>query len=160
MKRVKIKSERPNPLFELWLEEWKKEAAVRNSTLEHNFSKALASLKKYPLTLNSGKDCIILQHFGTKLCLMLDKKLEEYNAQNTDTINKDDLVCTHCDFNRQHTPEKRYKSQNVLDINYLHEETELAIFDKLNLSAWDLENYAALLTLYKKAQCPYYLGIL
>lgn len=38
--------------------------------------------------------------------------------------------------------------------------TELAIFDKLNLSAWDLENYAALLILYKKAQSPYYLGIL
>nr|XP_034176005.1 crossover junction endonuclease MUS81 [Osmia lignaria] len=158
MKRVKIKSKRPNPLFELWLEEWKKEAAFRNSTLEHNFSKALASLKKYPLPLNSGKDCIILKDFGTKLCLMLDKKLEEYKAQTTDTINKDDLVCTHCDFNRQHTPEKRYKSQNVLDTNYVHEEIELAIFDKLNLSAWDLENYAALLTLYKKTQCPYYSG--
>lgn len=128
MKRVKIKSRRPNPLFELWLKEWKEEASFRNSTLEHHFSKALASLKKYPLPLNSGKDCIILQHFGTKLCLMLDKKLEEYKAQNTDLINKDNLVCTHCEFNEKHTPEKRYKLQNILDTNYLHEEVNTYMF--------------------------------
>lgn len=50
---------------------------LRNSELCGQFTKALDSLKRYPLPLESGKECIILQHFGTKLCLMLDKKLEE-----------------------------------------------------------------------------------
>lgn len=81
MKRVKIVPDRPNRLFEIWLEEWKNEAALRNSELRYHFAKALNSLKKYPLPLESGRECIILQHFGTKLCSMLDKKLEEYRRQ-------------------------------------------------------------------------------
>ncbi|XP_017890439.1 crossover junction endonuclease MUS81 [Ceratina calcarata] len=81
MKRIKLKVKKPNPLFELWLEEWREEAASKNSDLQKQFSKALTSLRKYPLPLKSGRDCIILQHFGTKLCLMLDRKLEEYKAR-------------------------------------------------------------------------------
>lgn len=81
MKRIKIVSDRPNYLFESWLEEWKNEAVLRNSTLQNHFSKALDSLKRYPLPLESGKECIILQHFGAKLCSMLDKKLEEHRRQ-------------------------------------------------------------------------------
>lgn len=69
--------DRPNRLFETWLEEWRNETALRNSDLQHHFAKALDSLKKYPLPLRSGRDCIILQHFGAKLCSMLDRKLEE-----------------------------------------------------------------------------------
>lgn len=81
MKRVKIVPDRPNRLFESWLEEWRNEAVLRNSELHNHFAKALDSLKRYPLPLESGKECIILQHFGTKLCSMLDKKLEEYRRQ-------------------------------------------------------------------------------
>lgn len=81
MKRVKIVPDRPNRLFELWLEEWKDDAAHRNSDLCHHFAKALDSLKKYPLPLESGRECIILRHFGVKLCLMLDRKLKEYKRQ-------------------------------------------------------------------------------
>lgn len=73
--------DRPNRLFEGWLEEWKKEAVLRNSELCHHFAKALDSLRRYPLPLESGKECIILQHFGTKLCAMLDKKLEEHRRR-------------------------------------------------------------------------------
>lgn len=81
MKRVKIVPDRPNRLFEIWLEEWKNEATLQNSELRYHFAKALNSLKKYPLPLESGKECIILQNFGTKLCSMLDKKLEEHRRQ-------------------------------------------------------------------------------
>lgn len=73
--------ERPNRLFEGWLEEWRNEAVLRNSELRDHFTKALDSLRRYPLPLESGKECIILQHFGAKLCSMLDKKLEEHRRQ-------------------------------------------------------------------------------
>ncbi|XP_025160359.1 crossover junction endonuclease MUS81 isoform X2 [Harpegnathos saltator] len=81
MKRIKIVRDKPNRLFETWLEEWKNEAIHRKSDLWKHFAKALDSLKRYPLPLESGRDCIILQHFGTKLCSMLDRKLEEYRKQ-------------------------------------------------------------------------------
>lgn len=81
MKRIKIVLDRPNRLFESWLEEWRNEAVLRNSELQNHFTKALNSLKRYPLPLESGRECIILQHFGTKLCTMLDKKLEEHRRQ-------------------------------------------------------------------------------
>ncbi|KAL0132662.1 hypothetical protein PUN28_000427 [Cardiocondyla obscurior] len=81
MKRIKIVPDRPNHLFESWLKEWRDQAALRNSELHSHFTKALESLRRYPLPLESGKECIILQHFGTKLCTMLDKKLEEYKKQ-------------------------------------------------------------------------------
>lgn len=77
MKRIKVTRIRPNKLFETWLEEWRDDAASRNSELQDHFSNALAALRKYPLPLPSGKDCILLQHFGTKLCAMIDKRLEQ-----------------------------------------------------------------------------------
>lgn len=73
--------DRPNRLFEIWLEEWRNDAMLRNSILGNQLTKALDSLKRYPLPLESGKECIILQYFGTKLCLMLDKKLEEHRRR-------------------------------------------------------------------------------
>lgn len=54
---------------------------LRNSELRSHFAKALNSLRRYPLPLESGRECIILQHFGTKLCSMLDRKLEEHRRQ-------------------------------------------------------------------------------
>ncbi|XP_020284079.1 crossover junction endonuclease MUS81 [Pseudomyrmex gracilis] len=86
MKRVKVVPDRPNRLFETWLEEWENEAARRKSELRYHFAKALSSLRKYPLPLESGRECIILQHFGTKLCSMLDKKLEEYKKQSSKVV--------------------------------------------------------------------------
>ncbi|XP_043510455.1 crossover junction endonuclease MUS81 isoform X3 [Frieseomelitta varia] len=152
MKRIKLKPRNPNPLFEFWLEEWRKEAASRNSDLQYHFSKALAALKKYPLPLKSGKDCIILQHFGTKLCSMLDRKLKEYKAQNNDSTSVND-VCEHCSCNEQSVFKEKYRSQQIIvDADLVSEETELVTFDDLNLSSWNVENYAALLILYKKTQ--------
>lgn len=39
---------------------------------------ALKSLRKYPLPLKTGKECLILENFGTRICLLLDKKLADY----------------------------------------------------------------------------------
>ncbi|XP_014204745.1 crossover junction endonuclease MUS81 isoform X1 [Copidosoma floridanum] len=77
-----------NPLFEAWINEWRQEALARNSPAVHSFRKALASLKQYPLRLETGKDCHILQNFGHKLCGMIDKKLQQYKeVQNLPVIN-------------------------------------------------------------------------
>ncbi|KZC12994.1 Crossover junction endonuclease MUS81 [Dufourea novaeangliae] len=161
MKRVKLKLKRPNPLFEVWLEEWREEAASRNSNLQYNFSEALTSLKKYPLPLKSGKDCIILQHFGTKLCLMLDRKLEKYKAENGNLVGTTDSICLRCNHTQEHVSKRKQKSQHIaINLDRVHERTEPAVFDKLDLSKWNLENYAVLLILYKKAQDPCFPGLI
>lgn len=158
MKRIKLKLKNPNPLFECWLEEWRKEAASRNSDLQYHFSKALAALKKYPLPLKSGKDCIILQHFGKKLCSMLDRKLEEYKAQNSDLINANDYTCEYCSHNEQNIVKRKSKVQTTTNEDFVHQRTELITFNDINLLSWNIENYAVLLILYKKFQDSYYSG--
>ncbi|KAF4517806.1 hypothetical protein B566_EDAN003011 [Ephemera danica] len=84
MKRAKApRKNHPNPLFDQWLKEWREQAKTKdNKYLVHSLTKALESLKQYPVPLQSGRECGILKHFGKKMCLMLDKKLEEYKAQN------------------------------------------------------------------------------
>jgi crossover junction endonuclease MUS81 len=78
-KRVTVKLKKPpNPLFEKWLEEWKNEAVSKGSDLQYCFGRALSSLRKYPLPLKSGRDCGVLDYFGNRLCVMLDRKLAEY----------------------------------------------------------------------------------
>lgn len=77
-----MKLKQPNPLFEKWLTEWKDEAKERDSKMQHCYSKALASLKKYPLPLEHGRDCKILNGFGDRLCQMLDEKLDAHNKEN------------------------------------------------------------------------------
>ncbi|XP_069681048.1 crossover junction endonuclease MUS81 isoform X2 [Periplaneta americana] len=82
-KRVTLKTKKsPNPLFERWLEEWKNEAASKGSDMQYCFGKALKSLRKYPLPLKSGRECGILDCFGNRLCIMLDRKLAEYRKEN------------------------------------------------------------------------------
>ncbi|CAN8000470.1 unnamed protein product, partial [Ixodes hexagonus] len=78
MRRTRKKETDPNPLFTKWLREWKDEAVANNRKTQHVFAKALRSLKKYPLVLQSGKEAKILEFFGDKLCAMLDKKLEQH----------------------------------------------------------------------------------
>jgi crossover junction endonuclease MUS81 len=81
-KRVTVKPKRPNLLFEQWLTEWRDKAKQNESKMQFCFSLALKSLKKYPLPLETGKDCKILNGFGEKLCKMLDDKLMQYKATN------------------------------------------------------------------------------
>ena len=45
-------------------------------------TQALAALKRYPMHLQSGKEAKILDHFGDKICNMLDHKLARYTAVN------------------------------------------------------------------------------
>ncbi|KAB0796242.1 hypothetical protein PPYR_10303 [Photinus pyralis] len=77
--RVTVKLKTPNPLFEQWLIEWRDKAIETNSKMQNCYGKALESLRKYPLPLQSGRDCKLLKGFGEKLCSMLDKKLVEHN---------------------------------------------------------------------------------
>uniref|UniRef100_A0A8C5L327 Crossover junction endonuclease MUS81 n=1 Tax=Jaculus jaculus TaxID=51337 RepID=A0A8C5L327_JACJA len=70
----------PNPLFVRWLTEWRDEAASRGRHTQFVFQKALRSLKRYPLPLRSGKEAKILQHFGDRLCRMLDERLQQHRA--------------------------------------------------------------------------------
>ncbi|OQR69794.1 hypothetical protein BIW11_12049 [Tropilaelaps mercedesae] len=77
-KRVRRVINNPNPLFAQWLREWRDEAAQAGSHAKNTYARALQSLAKFPIPLPSGKDCIILKHFGQKICDMLDKKLAEH----------------------------------------------------------------------------------
>lgn len=76
--RISIKYENPNPLFESWLLEFISQAEKKESKSLYQLRKALSSLKKYPLPLHTGRDCIILEGFGKDICNLLDKKLEEH----------------------------------------------------------------------------------
>ncbi|XP_029813116.1 crossover junction endonuclease MUS81 isoform X1 [Suricata suricatta] len=74
----------PNPLFIRWLTEWRDEAASRGRRTQFVFQKALRSLRRYPLPLRSGKEAKILQHFGDRLCRMLDQRLQQHKASGGD----------------------------------------------------------------------------
>ncbi|XP_026686406.1 crossover junction endonuclease MUS81 [Diaphorina citri] len=82
-KRKKIKMPTPvNDLFIKWLEEWYVETATKGSKVQYAFGKALVSLKRYPLPLKSGKECLVLEHFGPGICTKLDRRLGEYKKEN------------------------------------------------------------------------------
>lgn len=76
-KRIKLSQINPNPLFEKWLMEWIEQAEESNWKKKHSLTKALESLRKYPLMLRSGRDCVILDGFGVGICRMLDEKLKK-----------------------------------------------------------------------------------
>lgn len=84
-----MKLKTPNPLFEKWLTEWRNKAKNENSKMEFCFGTALQSLKKYPLPLETGKDCKILKGFGEKLCRMIDDKLKAYQFEMINNLTDD-----------------------------------------------------------------------
>ncbi|XP_055679275.1 crossover junction endonuclease MUS81 isoform X1 [Lutzomyia longipalpis] len=73
--RMTIKYNNPNPLFKKWLQEWLKHSEENNLGNRSALSKALESLEKYPLPIQSARECIILEGFGPTICEMLEKKL-------------------------------------------------------------------------------------
>lgn len=75
--RIKLTQINPNPLFEKWLLDWIQQAENSSSMKKHSLMKALASLQKYPLMLRTGRDCSILDGFGSGICRMLDEKLKK-----------------------------------------------------------------------------------
>ncbi|XP_050348624.1 crossover junction endonuclease MUS81 [Nymphalis io] len=86
-KRITFKRARPNPLFQDWLEELYEQALQKKSKLGNILKEALDSISKYPLPLQSGAECAILKGFDKRLCLFLDKRLEEYKNLNKVTSN-------------------------------------------------------------------------
>ncbi|CAH8524748.1 unnamed protein product [Schistosoma turkestanicum] len=68
----------PNILFQYWITEAMEKAFIKDAKSYYAYRKALSSLKKYPLLLQSGKECKILEGFGMKLCDYLDEKLHNY----------------------------------------------------------------------------------
>ncbi|XP_050089562.1 crossover junction endonuclease MUS81 [Anopheles aquasalis] len=79
-RRIKAHAKRPNPLFEAWLEEMIGRAEEKNSLGKIALQKALTSLRRYPLPLASGRDCIVLADFGKTICENLERRLKSYLA--------------------------------------------------------------------------------
>lgn len=73
--RITLTQRHPNPLFEHWLAEWQRLAVEKDSMKRFALSKALESIRRYPLPLASGRECCILDGFGPTICAMLDKQL-------------------------------------------------------------------------------------
>lgn len=90
--RIYFRARKPNPLFEQWLEHWLDEARKKDSSKRLALSKALESLRKYPLALYSGRECSILEGFGPTICKMLDKQLEIHRANNPGLLMKESDV--------------------------------------------------------------------
>ena len=67
----------PNRLFLSYLQVWRDEAKQKESKAYHTYNKAFKTLSKYPLPLQNGKEAMILENFGNKICSMLDAKLEK-----------------------------------------------------------------------------------
>lgn len=83
-RRITVKYKSANPLFEQWLTEWKEEAKEKGSKLEFTYRNAVLSLKKCPISFNSGQECKILKGFGDHLCRLLDQRLRDHNSQLSD----------------------------------------------------------------------------
>ncbi|CAL8085032.1 unnamed protein product [Orchesella dallaii] len=69
-----------NPIFESWIMEWKEEAEAKDSNMKYVYAKALNSLRKYPLPISSGKECAILENFGSYMCQMIENRMSKENA--------------------------------------------------------------------------------
>ncbi|XP_035915434.1 crossover junction endonuclease MUS81-like [Anopheles stephensi] len=80
LRRIGVRLKRPNPLFEVWLEEMIAKAEEKNTMGKIALQKALNSLRRYPLPLASGRDCIVLMDFGKTICDNLDRRLKAYLA--------------------------------------------------------------------------------
>lgn len=79
-KRKKQPKSCPNPLFLKWLEQWRDEAKSKESKLQYVYSKAITSLKKYPLPLESGKEAVLLEGIGPSIAKKLDEELEKHQS--------------------------------------------------------------------------------
>jgi crossover junction endonuclease MUS81 len=65
----------PNDHIIILIKEWYKDAKANGMQTVQCYKKALNSIEKYPLRLETGSDCRILNGFGEKICQMIDQKL-------------------------------------------------------------------------------------
>uniref|UniRef100_A0A182QZJ7 Crossover junction endonuclease MUS81 n=1 Tax=Anopheles farauti TaxID=69004 RepID=A0A182QZJ7_9DIPT len=79
-RRIYVRLKRPNPLFEMWLEEMIAKAEEKNTMGKIALQKALVSLRRYPLPLATGRDCMVLKDFGKTICENLDRRLKAFLA--------------------------------------------------------------------------------
>lgn len=147
-KRVTVKLKTPNPLFEKWLTEWRDKAKAEDSDIQYCYDKALKSLKKYPLPLETGKSCKILSGFGDKLCAMLDRKLKDYQKNGAD---QQDVDVPERDLN---LPKKQKKNTTANS----PKKRKLSGSFKEYIPAIGSGAYAILLALYKKSLEANYVG--
>ncbi|CAH0558741.1 unnamed protein product [Brassicogethes aeneus] len=141
--RISFKYKNSNPLFEKWITEWRDAAKEKNSNLQFCFSTALQSLKKYPLPLETGRDCKILKGFGDKLCNMLDNKLKEQTRKNynVEILNQENAV---------------FKPNIVKN----KEKKRLSTSNKEYIPQYKSGAYGILLVLYKQSLKPDFAGYL
>ncbi|XP_058815639.1 crossover junction endonuclease MUS81-like [Topomyia yanbarensis] len=78
VRQIGIKISCPNPLFERWLQEMLTKAEDKDSMSRIPLQKALASLRRYPLPIASGRDCFMLTDFGKTICEALEKRWRVY----------------------------------------------------------------------------------
>ncbi|XP_073839305.1 mus81 structure-specific endonuclease subunit [Musca autumnalis] len=86
LQRLEIKLQRPNAIFESWLEKWLLEAERKDSRSKYKLREALEALKMYPLPLASGRECAILRGFGSTLCNLIDEEMRQ-QREKAQTIN-------------------------------------------------------------------------
>ncbi|KAJ8961777.1 hypothetical protein NQ318_021378 [Aromia moschata] len=152
-KRITVKLKTPNPLFEKWIIEWRDKAKEQNSKMEFCFNKALESLRKYPLPMESGKECKILKGFGDKICQMLDHKLNEHK-KNTGSSFDDTIIGNHNIKNVEDKPPKIRKPSKPVQNKSLRQNSS----SKNYIPKENSGGYAILVTLYKKGFEPSYPG--
>lgn len=136
-RQIYFRARNPNPLFEGWLEQWLSEAEQKDSRKKFALAKALESLKKYPLALYSGRDCSILEGFGTGICTMLDEQLKVYQNANPGSalLNEAELELMEqtiiCDVSRKIEEKVNEKVQdNGRKVGSLLSDTMEALFQK------------------------------
>ncbi|CAH1176746.1 unnamed protein product [Phaedon cochleariae] len=166
-RRVTVKFKSANPLFEQWLAEWEEKAKIKGSKSHHTFQKALTYLRKCPIPLNSGKECLILKGFGEKLCQMLDRKLQEHSTSTNVDNDVHPIISNKDDSNRSKTqglPENtagtglsivRRKGENK-ESSSSSCESDGSLVDYMPIPRTG--EYAILLALYKKHMQPNYPG--
>ncbi|XP_061393279.1 crossover junction endonuclease MUS81 [Musca vetustissima] len=86
IQRLEVKLQRPNAIFESWLEKWLEEAEKKDSRSKYKLREALEALKMYPLPLASGRECAILRGFGSTLCNLIDEEMRQ-QREKAQTIN-------------------------------------------------------------------------
>ena len=125
----------PNPLFLIWLEEWKKEAEDRDLNSKWTYAKALASIKRYPLPLRSGKEAKILENVSDGIANRLDERLKQYLDDGGD-------------------PVYLHKIDPVLEAESSWKENNL----KKYVCKYRSGPYALILTLFQESQNPSTIG--
>ncbi|XP_066999620.2 crossover junction endonuclease MUS81 isoform X2 [Anabrus simplex] len=121
---------------------------------------ALASLKKYPLCLKSGKECGILRNFGTRLCVMLDRKLAEYRKEHPE-VNSIESVIPQLDLQEVEAPPKKKRSKSSVDKekpDISPKKHTASRGAKKYVPAWRSGPYALLITLLTCSEDPEYPG--